>query len=226
MKKFFTLISLLLIGCVSGQAENTALARIAPPPPAPIIKAPASKAPSLYEVPTSQEAVAFVKDLVQKGQEVANRPGDHQQEFGELLRDNFVTDEIAKFVLGSKWRSMAAEQRARFQKIYEKRLVKINSDSEKVNTFRDSTPTIFEAATPQIDGSVLVKSDFTSKSKPNDPPAKIGFKVVKKSGLLKILDILFENVSKLIAERNEYGSIWSQQGNDPERFLKFLESTL
>lgn len=202
MKRIFIPVALLLLNIISAQAASP------------------------YAVPTSQEAIAFVKDLVQKGQAVADKPGDHQQEFGELLRDNFVTDEIAKFVLGSKWRSMTAEQRARFQKLYEKRLVKINSDPDKVKTFRDSTPTISETATSQKDGSVLVKGTFASKSKPSDPAAKVDFKIVKKNGELKVLDILFENISKLIAERNEYAAIWSQQGSNPEKFLKYLESTV
>jgi ABC-type transporter MlaC component len=224
MRKFLIGISFLLLSAVDINArvevQNTTSIQVTN------IATQKGQAASPYQIPTSQETVEFVKSLINKGMEIANRPGNHQQEFGELLRNNFITEEISKFVLGSKWRAMSADQRECFHQIYQKRLVQIYSAPEKVSTFKNTISKISESAASQVDGSVLVKSTFTNKDGTGEP-AKVDWKVVKKNEKVLILDIMFEGVSKLTTERNDYGAIYSNQGkNDPETFLTYLQSTL
>lgn len=230
MNKFLIGLGFLLFGTIN---VNARIAVQAPPSHAMPIpekmkaspKPTKSQAASPYEIPSAAEAVTFVEMLVNKGMEVANKPGDHQQEFGELLRDNFITEEISKFVLGAKWRQMTPQQRESFHQIYQKRLVQIYSSPEKVNTFKNTVPNISKDATSQTDGSVLVKSTFSNRDGSGEP-AKVDWIVVKMNGHLYILNVMFEGISKLITERNDYAAIWSQQGNNPEKFIAYLQSTL
>ncbi len=181
---------------------------------------------STPQVPSAEEALQFVEDLIKKGMDVANNPNASEKDFGELLEKNFVTKEIANFVLGTHGRGMTPEQKERFHQLYKKRLVQIYSTPEKIKTFKNTTHIINPKTTPESDGSLLVKSTFTNQSTPNAQPAKVDWKIVKKDQKLFIFDILFEGISKLLTERQDYNAIYtaSDKGNNQaEKFLSYLD---
>jgi len=121
---------------------------------------------SQVAMPTEEEAKAFVEGLIKQGMEVANRKDAKQDEFGKLLESNFTTKEIANFVLGSHGRSFSPEQKERFHQLYKKRLVRVYSTPERVNTFKNTTHKI-ESASKQIDGTMQVKTLFSFNETPN-----------------------------------------------------------
>lgn len=175
------------------------------------------------EIPTEQEAKTFVEDLIKQGMEVANKSNTKQDEFGALLEKNFVTKEIANFVLGAGGRTFADDQKARFHQLYKKRLVQMYSTPERVKTFRNTTHKIEAGGTIQSDKTLLIKTLFFFNDNQNSQPAKVSWKIVKKDDQLKIFDIEFEGVSQLLAHRSEYKALLNEHGNNPEKFLTYLE---
>ncbi len=185
----------------------------------------AIQASSPYQVPSPKEALSFVESLIKQGMDIANNPNASENDFGRLLEKNFVTKEIANFVLGVHGRAMNAEQKERFHQLYKKRLVHIYSAPEKINNFRDTAYALHPQTTLEKDSTLLVKTTFTNKSSPNAQPAKVDWKVVKKNNELFIYDILFEGISKLLTERQDYSAIYTagdKGQNDPEKFLSYL----
>ncbi len=180
---------------------------------------------STVVMPTEKEAKAFVEGLIKQGMEVANKKDAKQDEFGELLESNFTTKEIANFVLGSHGRLFSPEQKEKFHQLYKKRLVRVYSTPELVNTFRNTTHKI-ESASKQNDGTMQVKTLFSFNDTPGSEPAKVYWKAVKKDGKLFIFDILFEAISQLLAHRSEYSALFTgdKGSKDPEQFLKYLEN--
>lgn len=178
-----------------------------------------------YQVPTLDEAKQFVENLITEGMQIANNPNAGEDEFGDLLARKAVIQEIARFILGTHARQLSPDQLREFTELYKKRLVKIYSTPEKLKTFRGTTHKMDQNASVEADQSILVKTLFYFNDSPNGEPAKVYWKIVKKGGVLYVLDIQFEGISKLLTERKDYDAAFTHPtkgNNDASQFLDYM----
>lgn len=177
------------------------------------------------EVPTSEEAIKFVKDVVEEAMKIANDSKGRSEEFGQLFERKFEKG-TAERVLGRNKKLFNKEQKSQFHESYKKLLISSFADPERVKNFKNTTYKIDGRASLQSDGSILVKIKFFFKDKPRAEPVEIATKIVKKDGEILILDVYIEGISQLMSQIKDYDSIFRDHNkgkNDPEKFLDFLE---
>lgn len=179
---------------------------------------------NLYAI-TPEGAHDFVDQLVAKAMKVLNNDRVSQaelnQQFGQLLTDNFAIDKIVKHVLGVHFKKLSPDQLAQFTEIYTKRLLKTYADEAKVSKFRGMKPTI-DTKVMKLGDSMVVKSTFKNK---DGVDSKIDWEIVDANGV-KVNDVKIEGISKRQTERSEYNSVFQQNGNDVEKVLNYLEKTV
>ena len=170
----------------------------------------------------TQEAAAFVQSVGDQAMAVLGdrtlTPSDRGVRFRDLFVNHFDVAAIGQFVLGRYWRSASDRQRTEFLQLFEVMLVKAYN-----TRFVDYTGEQFSVDATRHEGAnhALVTS---SVARPNSPPVKVDWRVLRRGGRLKIVDILVEGVSMSLAQQQEFGAVIQRNGGRIEALLEAMRA--
>lgn len=128
------------------------------------------------------------------------------QKFRTLLYKGFDVPYIGRWVLGRYWNQASPQQQAEYQKLFEQLIVKTYADR-----FVEYSGETFKIASsqPVSDTDTMVTTQIV---RPSGPPVNVDWRVRKRDGEYKIIDVMVEGVSMGITQRQEFASVIQQNG--------------
>jgi phospholipid transport system substrate-binding protein len=166
------------------------------------------------------DAPGFIADLGDRAVKVltsTESEADREKQFRSLFDEGFDVPGIAKFVLGTYWRSAQEAQRKEFEQLFESYV--IHAYTVRFSAYSGQQMKI-GASRPEGDAGSLVSSQILSPG--GGPPVKIDWRVNKSEGAYKITDVIVEGVSMAVTERQEFAAIIQRGGGQVEALLKLL----
>lgn len=141
---------------------------------------------------------------------------DRIDRFQHLLNESFDLAYIGRFVLGINGRRATDAEKAEFQTLFEKFLVRAYA-----NRFRDLTGkklnVIRAEDLTERDSLVITRIEITGNS-----PIPVNWKVRGKEGAFKIIDVTVEGISMSVTQRDEFAAVIRQNGGKVEGLIKAL----
>ncbi len=145
---------------------------------------------------------------------------EREADLRKLLLDNFNVRAIGRFVVASHWRTASKERRAEFIEIFKTYVVK--TYTVQLGQFAGETFNVVSAS-PDKRG-FLVTSQVVP---PNRAPVELKWRVRKsKSGALNIVDVVVENISMALTQRQEFPSVIQQRGGSLEGLIAALHEKI
>ena len=172
----------------------------------------------------SADARAFIQTLADKALVLVNSKTisdtDRTQGFKTLFVASFDIPDIGRFVLGRHWKTATAQQQAEFLKSFEDYTVLTWS-----TRFKDYSGVQFqiEGASPVEDGFVLVDSKILRSQ---GDPLEVGWRAHKVDGAWRITDILIENVSMALTQRQDFAASIQSSGGTVESLLDTMHKKI
>lgn len=168
---------------------------------------PATQAQPLDPEVTS---VAFVQKMGDKaltsltGKDISDEV--RSQRVRTLLRDNFDIKTIGRFVLGPSWRTASDAQKQEYMGLFEDMIVETYAQR-----FKEYSGQSFKVSSADTlsDRDTLVKSTITQV---NGPPVSVDWRVRSKSGSLKVVDVIVEDISMSVTQRSDFSSVINSGG--------------
>lgn len=168
--------------------------------------------PAFAQAPASG-AAQFISGLgdqvVQLISDKQQPAAERKQQFAGLVDKSFDVEGIARFTLGSYWRTATEQQRADFQHVFEAYMVDVYwSDFSQYSGGKlsiagqrteSATSTVVSSEIEQIDGK---------------PPVKVDWRVASQNGSFKINDVSVGGVSELVTYRQEFADVIAQGGGN------------
>jgi phospholipid transport system substrate-binding protein len=142
--------------------------------------------------------------------------GERSRRVRTLLRENFDITTIGRFVLGGHWREASEAQRAEYTRLFENMIVETYT-----RRFAEYSGQSFKVlgTTPSSGGAdTIVKSQILQK---DGPPVDVDWRVRDKGGM-KIVDVLVDNISMSVTQRDDFDGVIQAGGGDIEALLSTL----
>jgi phospholipid transport system substrate-binding protein len=128
--------------------------------------------------------------------------------FRSLLANGFDLDFISRFVLGRFWRGASPEQRSSYQQLFTKYVLRVYSS--RFGGYAGETLNIVaERVAGKRDVMITTQID-----RPSGPPIRADWRVRKKNGTYRIIDVMVERVSMAATQRSEFASVIKRNGID------------
>ena len=168
----------------------------------------------------SEGAEKFITKLADQGIAVlANEDASEakqKKEFRRLLNNNFDMNTIARFSLGRYWRTASKAQRSEYLKLFKAMIIDVYSQR-----FSDYQGQVIEVKGSRKEGErdVLVHSLLTQEA---GPDVKVDWRVRKRDGRYKVIDVIVEGVSMALTQRSDFSSVVQRGGGDMEALLAHL----
>lgn len=172
--------------------------------------------------PASAEApgpTRFIETLAEKTIAAITRENVSDEarfeEFGRLFRESFDIGAISRFALGRHWRRATKEQRKEYRSLFADFIVHTYA-----GRFRQ-----YSGETLTVDGEREVNERDTivsSRINTRDGRIRVDWRVRTKGGAHKIVDIIVEGVSTVLAQREEFASMIQRGGGDIESLIAEL----
>ena len=174
--------------------------------------------PSAALAETASEFVTILGDSVIEGLADQSLSSDARvRRVHNILTEGFALPLISRFVLGVHWRRATAEQRAEYGVLFEQYLV--NTYASLLGQYGGET---FQIKGERVDGNnkdTIVSSEFIQK---RGPVIKVDWRVRGSAGAYKVVDIIFEGISLVITQRDEFASVIRREGVGIEGLLAKL----
>lgn len=174
-------------------------------------------------VAAAQEMIQALGDTAIRvlGDASLNKAGK-RAELESLIGASFSIPTIARFAIGRTWAQMSDPQKDEYQDLFRQSL--IQSYEGRLERFDGQTMEV-TGATPTADGrDALV--DSVIRNPEGGEPVLVTWRVRDISGTPKVIDVIIEDVSLLITQRDEFSALVARAGNDPEALLASLRAKL
>ncbi|MAE51198.1 MAG: toluene tolerance protein [Micavibrio sp.] len=164
----------------------------------------------------------FIDSMAKQGIDFLANPDltleQRKREFKKLLQSSFDIKTIGRFTMGRYWGSASEEQKKEFQKLFETMVIDVYS-----RRFSDYNGQEFEikSARPEGRADVIVQSYIVDD---NDQKISVDWRVRKKNGSYKVIDIIVEGVSMATTQRSEFASIIQRGGGQVDVLIAHLKS--
>ncbi|MEM7651290.1 MAG: ABC transporter substrate-binding protein [Pseudomonadota bacterium] len=184
---------------------------------------PTTAAQSVSTDSVSQGAEKFITGLTTEGisflADANLSDAKRKAAFKKLLNSKFDMNTIARFSLGRYWRSASKAQRDEYLKSFKKMIVDVYSQR-----FGDYQGQSIDVTGSRKEGErdVLVHSLLTQES---GPDVKIDWRVRKRDGRYKVIDVMVEGVSMAVTQRSDFSSVIQRGGGNIEALLEHLRSS-
>jgi phospholipid transport system substrate-binding protein len=134
-------------------------------------------------------------------------PGEakREAEMRRLLNDGFDIDFIGRFVLSRYWRSASDAERAEFRQLFEDYL--IAAYGKRFGTYSGERFVIGQTF-PQDDERAVVRSDVV---RPGGDTMTVDWRVQRREGKWKVVDIMVEGVSMMVTQRSEFTALLQRE---------------
>lgn len=160
--------------------------------------------------PSLAAVALFVDELIDDAIVILRRKelpvAERESLLAARLRRGFALDYIARFVLGRHWRKATPEQRREYQELFADFIIK--SYSVRLDDYTDQTIEVGRA-------KPAGKKDFIVASKiirDTGPPLAIDWRVRKRDGVYKVIDLKVEGISMAISQREEFSAVVQREG--------------
>ena len=165
-------------------------------------------------------AEKFVDDLTKRGIGfLSNQSLSHEKrkdEFRRLLQSGFDLKTIGRFTLGRYWRNASASEQEEYLKLFEDSIV--NSYAKRFSEYQGQDIKITGSQKTGAD-DVLVHSSLVLG---DGPDVKVDWRVRKKGGSYKVIDVIVEGVSMAVTQRADFASVIQRGGGQVEVLLAHL----
>jgi phospholipid transport system substrate-binding protein len=140
--------------------------------------------------------------------------------FRKLFVEAFDIPDIGRFVLGRHWKSASADQQQDFLKAFEEFTVLTWS-----TRFKDysGVSLVVDGASPADEGYFLVESHIVRLQ---GEPLPVGWRAHKVDAKWKITDILIENVSMALTQRQDFASVIQSSGGTVDGLLTTMHKKI
>jgi len=155
------------------------------------------------------DAIATFSDKAKPRQQALDQ-------FRTLLYKGFDVPYIGRWVLGRYWNEATEAEQAEYQKLFEQLIV--TTYAERFIEYSGETFRIAGSA-PEGETDTMVTTQIV---RPNGPPINVAWRVRKKGADYKIIDMVVENVSMGVTQRQEFASVIQQNGGKVAGLLQAL----
>ena len=172
-----------------------------------------------------EKALSMVENLTKEGiEEIVNSDAsvsEKNEVFRKLFDENLDIDFISRYVLGRYWRKASVAQRVNFVSLY--REYNVKTWSKRFDEFKGKK-FVFKGVV--IGGNP--NQAFVETEVPMDEgkPVTVRWRVSDKGGVLKIIDIIIENVSLVQTARSEYTSFIAKSPKGIDGLLENLREKI
>ncbi|MBI1215507.1 MAG: ABC transporter substrate-binding protein [Alphaproteobacteria bacterium] len=188
-----------------------------------IAAAPLMPARTAHAEDKDAAAKSFIQDLGDKAltsltiQSLA--PDERERRVRKLLTQNFDIYTIGRFALGTYWRQASDSQQKQYLKLFEDMIVQTYS-----RRFADYDGQKFKVGGAFSGGhnDTLVKSEILQK---DGPPVHVTWRVRAKNGGMKVVDVVVEEISMSVTQRDDFRSVIEAGGGNVDALLKKLRSS-
>jgi len=171
---------------------------------------------------TSDTAGAFLQAYSDKSIKALTESGISQPErearFHKLLVEGFDLPSIGAFVLGQYARGTTEDQRRAFLTAFEKAMAQrfLPLFSKHPN---ERLKVVNERVSETDPTSTFVNTEITQ---PAAPPIKVDWRIRKRGGQYKIIDVIIEGVSMAVTLRSDYTSVIARNKGRVEALIALL----
>ena len=165
--------------------------------------------PTLLLATTPNEAKKFIEGLSEQALQALHPEGDlvaKEQKVQVLLSKAFDLQLIGRYVMGSAWKEATPEQQVQYQNLF--RQFVLQTYSRLLGGYTGQTFVILDAK-PIGKKDVLVS---TKIARPSGPTVLAGWRVRKKNGSHRILDVIVSGISMVVTQRSEFRGVLRRQG--------------
>lgn len=172
----------------------------------------------------SPPASAFVQSMANDVIVIIRKSDANQQQRRAELRVVFLkafdTQSIARFVLGVHWRTANDAQKAEYLRIFPDYVANIYAD--QFATYTGETFSVLMER-PINENDSVVKARIL---RPRAESIAVEFRVRRENAEFRIVDVVVEGVSLLVAKRDEFSSVIRREGIDMllTRMKRLIES--
>ena len=155
-------------------------------------------------------AVAFVQRLGDKALSSLTAsniaPAEREARVRSLLRENFDINTIARFSLGTYWRTANEAEKRDFLNLFEDLIVKTYAQR-----FAEYSGQAFKVIDSEPAGSkdTLVHSQILQK---NGPPVTVDWRIRPTGNSLRVIDVIVEDISMSVTQRSDFAAVIQQGG--------------
>ncbi|HYD17868.1 MAG TPA: ABC transporter substrate-binding protein [Patescibacteria group bacterium] len=130
------------------------------------------------------------------------------QRVRSLLRENFDIQTIGRFVMGNGWKTATPAQKSQYMSLFEDMIV-----ATYTKRFADYSGQSFKVtgSSAVSDSDSLVKSQILQK---DGPAVMVDWRVRKKDGGMKVVDVVVENISMSLTQRDDFRTVLNDKGVD------------
>ena len=167
---------------------------------------------------TQEEARQLIESLADKAiaaltvKEVPRK--ERVKRFRVLLHEHFAVKTIGRWVMGRYWRKATDGERTEFLKLFENLLVSIYVD--RFANYAGVTLTVIKTAT-KGDADIIVYSRILRPD--GSSLARVDWRVRKRKGEHKVIDVMVEGVSLGQTQRSEVASVIRRNGGKIQNLL-------
>ena len=166
-----------------------------------------------FAAPTEKSPEQFIQGLADEAIALLNTKGDNaagrEDRFRTLLRDQFLMDNIGRFVVGSHWRDMSPKQQEDYQNLFSEWVLK--TYSRRLGGYSGERFRVINSV-PATRDYIFVRSEIEGGR--NSAPVKCDWRVRPSDGSYKIVDVVVEGVSMAVTQKQEFGAILARDGVD------------
>lgn len=168
----------------------------------------------------TEGAKNFIASMGDRGINFLGNQGMTQEaksaEFRQLLNDSFDMNTIARFSLGTYWKTATPAQQQEYLKLFNNMIVKVYS--KRFSDYKGQKFEVRSARTAEGKDSVV-----TSFIVPSDgPQVQVDWRVRNKGGSYKVVDIIVEGVSMSQTQRADFASVIQRGGGKVDALLQHL----
>jgi phospholipid transport system substrate-binding protein len=145
--------------------------------------------------------------------------GEREARVRSLLTRNFDIYTIGRFALGTYWRQASDSQQKEYLRLFEDMIVQTYA-----RRFAD-----YDGQKFHVDGTysggghdTMVKSEILQK---DGPPVHIDWRVRDKGGAMKVVDVVVEQISMSVTQRDDFRAVIEAGGGNVDALLKKLKSS-
>ena len=168
--------------------------------------------------PEATKVVQSMADSVLKilADKTASRQA-REQLFAIMLNQNFDVPTIARFTLGRAWNDASPAQRDAYLAVFRQYIVKTY-----VVQLSQYSGEQFKVVKTEADGEGAVVHTLVS-SPSGSNPVDIKWRMRATDGAMKVRDVVIQNISMSLTQRNEFASVMQQRNNSVDGLIQALK---
>ena len=142
---------------------------------------------------------------------------EKQKKFRRLLTRSFDMSTIGRFALGRYWRVSSAEQRNEYQALFRDMIVDVYS-----RRFGEYNGQALEIRGSRADNEKDVTVNSFIVPQDGGQEIQVDWRVRKKDGQYKVIDVMVEGVSMALTQRSDFSSVIQRGGGEVSVLLAHL----